>query len=252
MDEISVAFAKLAGIRKGLESVLYIPIPGRRPEQAFQERMVRDYFEGVVKPIATLSRRLPSLFDELPKIRVTPGSTLPNGGSPVYGRPQVEKLARLIDQIFEIRANSELASPALAARDPRVFISHGRAKDWLEVQTYIERDTGISTLELAQEANLGRSVLQKLEQESNRCTSAVIVMTGDDTDSEGNSRARENVLHEIGYCQARFGLAAVCLLHEEATSIPSNIHGLVYIPFPKGYVSATFGALGRELKALYR
>jgi predicted nucleotide-binding protein len=79
----------------------------------------------------------------------------------------------------------------------------------------------------------------------------VIVMTGDDTDVDGNARARENVLHEIGYFQAKFGLSAVCLLHEEGTNIPSNIHGLVYVPFPKGYVSATFGLLHRELKACY-
>ena len=77
-------------------------------------------------------------------------------------------------------------------------------------------------------------------------------MTGDDLDSDGNPRARENVMHEIGYFQGKFGLSAVCLLHEEGTSIPSNIHGLVYIPFPKGYVNATFSALMRELKAFYR
>jgi len=43
----------------------------------------------------------------------------------------------------------------------------------------------------------------------------------------------------------------VCLLHEEDTGIPSNIHGLVYIPFPKGHVRATLGALARELKTFY-
>jgi predicted nucleotide-binding protein len=59
-------------------------------------------------------------------------------------------------------------------------------------------------------------------------------------------------MHEIGYFQGKFGLSAVCLLHEEGTSIPSNIHGLVYIPFPKEYVSATLGTLMRELNAFYK
>ena len=76
-------------------------------------------------------------------------------------------------------------------------------------------------------------------------------MTGDDIDLEGNRRARENVLHEIGYFQAKFGLSAVCLLHQEGTNIPSNIHGLVYIPFTEGCVEATFGALTRELNSFY-
>jgi len=112
------------------------------------------------------------------------------------------------------------------------------------VQDYI--DTG-----KAQEPNLGRTVIQKLEQEAAKCTSAVIVMTGEDMDADGNLRARENVLHEIGYVQSEFGLRAVCVLHEEGTNIPSNIHGLVYIPFPKDCVEATFGALTRELNTFY-
>jgi predicted nucleotide-binding protein len=77
-------------------------------------------------------------------------------------------------------------------------------------------------------------------------------MTGDDSDADGNARARENVMHEIGYFQGKFGLSRVCLLHEDGTNIPSNIHGLVYIPFTKGNISMTFGPLLRELKALYR
>jgi predicted nucleotide-binding protein len=40
------------------------------------------------------------------------------------------------------------------------------------------------------------------------------------------------------------------LLHEEGVNIPSNIHGLVYIPFPKETIEATFGALTRELKVI--
>ena len=133
-----------------------------------------------------------------------------------------------------------------------MFLSHGQAPDWREVQSFIERDIGVKTLELAQQPNLGRTVIEKLEGESDKCTSAVIVMTGDDADANGVARARENVIHEIGYFQAKFGLSGVCLLHEEGTNIPSNIYGLVYIPFTKGAISMTSGLLLRELKAFYR
>lgn len=44
----------------------------------------------------------------------------------------------------------------------------------------------------------------------------------------------------------------VCLLHEEAVSIPTNLSGVVYVPFPEGNVAASFGVLNRELKAMYR
>jgi predicted nucleotide-binding protein len=76
-------------------------------------------------------------------------------------------------------------------------------------------------------------------------------MIGDDDVGIRAPRTRENVMHEIGYFQGKYGLANICLLHEEGTSIRSNIHGLVYIPFPKGLVSATFGVLGRELRTAF-
>lgn len=92
----------------------------------------------------------------------------------------------------------------------------------------------------------------KLEKKAGRCDSAVIVMTGDDTDADGQARARENVMHEIGFFQAKYGRARVCLLHQEEVSIPTNLAGVVYIPFPRGNVSASFGVLFRELNAMYK
>jgi predicted nucleotide-binding protein len=128
-----------------------------------------------------------------------------------------------------------------------VFISHGRSNEWFKVQSYLEKDLNVKTLELAQEASQGRTVLQKLNEESQKCRFAVIVMTGDDITGD-QVRARENVMHEIGFFQGKYGLKNIALLHEEGVNIPSNIHGLVYIPFPKNTVEATFGALYREIK----
>jgi predicted nucleotide-binding protein len=95
-------------------------------------------------------------------------------------------------------------------------------------------------------------VIEKLNEESDKCASAVIVMTGDDMDADGQARARENVVHEIGFFQGKFGRVGVCLLHEDGTNIPSNIFGIVYIPFTKGVISMTFGLHFRELKAFYK
>lgn len=194
----------------------------------------------------------PDLYSELP-IRERPKGDV----SGRFSRTHADQLVRDMAYIFEVKANSELKfepvnqEPTQDTRLRRVFISHGRSPDWREVQDYIEKDLKLATLELAQEPNKGRTVLQKLYDESNSCSFAVVVMTGDDDTGVGAPRARENVMHEIGYFQGKYGLANVCLLHEEGTNIPSNIHGLVYIPFPKGLVSATFGVLGRELRTVF-
>jgi predicted nucleotide-binding protein len=107
-------------------------------------------------------------------------------------------------------------------------------------------------LELSQEPSSGQTIIEKLERNASTCDSAVIVMTGDDIDADGQARARENVMHEIGFFQAKYGRSRVCLLHEEAVSIATNLSGVVYVPFPKGNISASFGVLSRELKAMYR
>lgn len=255
MASIQAAMARLAGIKKALDQTPAKGEPGRRPIGNFAPEDVEAYFVGTARALEVLRAELPELYGDFPAVEekascsmsnASDGSAVPNS----YWRAQVERLARNVEQMIEIRAHSELAAPAAAA-PKRVFISHGRAKDWLSVQAFIERDLDVRTLELAQEPNKGLTVLAKLSDAADQCDSAVIVMTGDDRLEGGEVRARENVLHEIGYFQGKYGLARVVLLHEEGVNIPSNIQGLVYIPFPKGYIDGVQGALMRELRVLY-
>lgn len=253
MNTVSAAFAKLAGVLKSVETLLETSRKAHsRPTTSFSPDDVADYFYITDKQIHLLRKELADLYSDFSSLEISPKTKMTEQADHPYyfSRNQLESLSRYINQVFELRSNSELATP-VTDLPSKVFISHGRTNDWTEVQDFIERDMDIPTLELAQEPNRGRSVLQKLDEESSHCNYAVIVMTGEDSDAEGNLKARENVMHEIGYFQGKFGLSAVCLLHEEGTNIPSNIQGLVYIPFPNGYVSATFGALMRELKAFF-
>lgn len=168
---------------------------------------------------------------------------------PLYAKYQIEPIIQNLNYILEVRANYRIGEKVEAQEKPnRIFISHGRSKEWYKVQAYLEKDLRLTTLELAQEPILGRTVLQKLSDEAGKCGHAVIVMTGDDVMGD-EVRARENVMHEVGFFQGKYGLGNITLLHEEGVNIPSNIHGLVYISFPKDTVEATFGALYRELRA---
>ena len=45
---------------------------------------------------------------------------------------------------------------------------------------------------------------------------------------------------------------ALELLHEEGVNVPSNLSGLVYVPFPKGAVEAALHVVERELRAIYK
>jgi predicted nucleotide-binding protein len=241
---LPAVFAKLAGLQKVLSGRLE-----DRNARYFDPATVTAYFEQYIRLATQLRDELPALFDDLEIPEVPPSS----GTSDYDGRGYIDgfhldELHRKLSYIFEVRAHSELASPVTSATEFMAFISHGRSAGWHEVQAFVEKDLNIPTIELAQQPNRGRSVLQKLDEEGSSCSYAIIVMTGDDEMADGTARARENVMHEIGFFQGRFGLANVCILHEEGTNIPSNIHGLVYIPFPKGQPSFSFGALMRELR----
>lgn len=254
MSKLSDALAKLAGILKGVQSVLDKPLPaymGNRPIANFAIDEVGHYFDQYPRQLNVLREEMPTLYGDFPMMDVAPSVAMTNPPNR-FSREQLERLHRDITQLFEIRANSEHTSAAVQRPARRVFISHGRSGAWREVQAYIEKDLKLDTLELAQEPNLGRTIPEKLRDAAARCDSAVIVMTAEDVAAEGETRARENVIHEIGYFQGAYGFGRVCLLHEEGTNIPTNMQGLVYSPFPNGTVSACFGLLTRELNAMYR
>ena len=249
MNHITIAMAKLAGLYKTIDTLLENP-----RAYYFDPSTVLEYFEVYNRVSAILKEELPQLYGDLPDRPVPESSgTTDFEGRGYIRRRELERIVADINYILELRAHSELEVPTHSPkRERRVFISHGTPPDWREVQAFIEKDQSIPTLELAQEPNRGRTVLQKLDEESDRCNYAVVVMTSDDNAQDGALLARENVMHEIGYFQGKFGLANVCLLHEEGVNIPSNIHGLVYIPFPKDMVRAAFSALGRELGTAFK
>lgn len=246
MENKSIIFAKLAGTYKSLDSILGPQGNRQRLHLHFRPELVQEIFDKVSSISKTLQKILPALYSDLPERKMPEPS---EGGS--IDRSFLETMQRDIEYIFELNAQFTATESKENENPQRIFISHGSSKDWMQVQNYIEKDLELDTLELAQEPNKGRTVLQKLNEESDKCSYTVVVMTGDDIISEGEIRARENVMHEIGFFQGKYGLEKVCLLYEEGTKIPSNIHGLVYIPFPPNVITATFGSLSRELKVYF-
>ncbi len=136
-------------------------------------------------------------------------------------------------------------------RKSAVFISHGRSPSplWREVQQFLEQDLGIETLEQGRGSTPGRSTVEKLTEASNLCHRAIVVVTVDDTSSFGEHRSRENVMHEIGFLQAKLGFDRLVILHEEGALGPHYLADFVNISFPKGNVRAAMIDLERELRA---
>ena len=115
-----------------------------------------------------------------------------------------------------------------------IFIVHGRNEALREaVARFIEKLELKPTI-LHEKPNAGRTVIEKLEGHSD-VGFAVILLSADDVgalkeDKENlKSRARQNVILELGYFFGRVGRSKVCVLYEEGVEIPADIHGLLYI-----------------------
>lgn len=73
-------------------------------------------------------------------------------------------------------------------------------------------------------------------------------MTGEDKDVDGNLRALQNVIREVGLFQGRLGFSRAIVLLEKGTEEFSNLHGVQQIRYSSGNIKETFGEVLATLK----
>lgn len=133
----------------------------------------------------------------------------------------------------------------------KVFIVHGHdelAK--VEVARFIER-LGFEPIILHEQANSGKTIIEKIEAYSNVGFGIVLYTPCDVGASQQdkdnlNSRARQNVIFEHGFLIGKIGRANVCALVNGDVEIPNDISGVVYIPMGNG--GAWHVAIAKELR----
>ena len=129
-----------------------------------------------------------------------------------------------------------------------VFIGHGRSKLWARVKIFVEDELGIKTLSFESETHTSENIINILESFLNKASYAILIMTAEDETADGNTRARQNVIHEAGLFQGRLGFGNVIILKQNGTEEFTNIAGLQYIPFTAENIEQTFYELNRKLK----
>jgi len=132
-----------------------------------------------------------------------------------------------------------------------VFIGHGRSRIWEEVRDFVH-ELGLEVEEFNQESTAGTTTTARINAMMEASAFAILVMTGEDRRSEGTLHARENVIHEIGLFQGRLGNERAIVLRQEGTTIPSNLHGLTYIEFPRRGFKGALKARAQVRAALNR
>jgi predicted nucleotide-binding protein len=133
----------------------------------------------------------------------------------------------------------------------KIFIVHGHDGDTkLQVAEFVERITGERPVILHEQADSGRTIIEKFEEHADEAGFAIILLTADDEGkAKGaahlNPRARQNVVLEFGYFMAKLGRGRVVALHETGVELPSDVSGVLY----KSLTGNWHTELAREIKA---
>jgi hypothetical protein len=120
----------------------------------------------------------------------------------------------------------------------KVFIVHGHDEAAMHsLARFLER-LGLEAIILAEQPNMGRTIIEKFEASAGEVGFAVVLMTPDDVGGadgqEQTKRARQNVLFELGYFSGKLGRGRVCLLRKGNVEIPSDLFGVLYTDMDAG------------------
>ncbi len=163
-------------------------------------------------------------------------------------RSGITQAIRLIDvalselkstQIRQEREAPKNDGPEKTRSKRGVFIGHGRELTCLQAVENFVIKIGFDPVVLKDQGSGGLVLLDKLEASAN-VDFAIILLTPDDLgrlkdETELNPRARQNVIFEFGYLIAKLGRHRVCTVMKDMVEMPSNVLGLVHIPYdPEG------------------
>ena len=155
-------------------------------------------------------------------------------------------LKSMVDEIKEYGteeddtfSETDSAVPQDFSDSREVFIVHGHDEAAKEsVARFIDK-LGLKPIILHEQANKSRTIIEKFESHSD-VAFAVVLMTPDDVGAsakkpnETKSRARQNVILELGFFLGKLGRDRVCALYKSDVETPSDFDGVLYVPMDAG------------------
>ena len=157
--------------------------------------------------------------------------------------------------------NKEVAESILTGvkladnQNHKVFVVYGHdgnARTQLEAML---RRWDLEPLIIDQLVSSGQTIIEKLEEYTSQVNFGIVLATPDDVGYAKNCedkkrfRARQNVVLELGMLLARIGRSKVAILLSQSEEMerPSDIDGLIYIPF-KDNVEDAKVSLAKEMR----
>ncbi|MFM0005749.1 nucleotide-binding protein [Paraburkholderia dipogonis] len=132
----------------------------------------------------------------------------------------------------------------------KVFIVHGHDDGARQTVARFLEKLGFEPVILQEQANRGRTIIEKFEEHSDVGFAVVLLTPDDEGRAKGGGlqpRARQNVVLELGYFIGRLGRHRVCALKSGDLELPSDYQGVLWETMDAG--GGWKLSLARELKA---
>lgn len=141
-----------------------------------------------------------------------------------------------------------------------VFIIHGHSEEWRKVERYIKDELGFNAI-VMKESYSGKLILNKFRDAVSEADCAIAIMSPDDKLENGNFRARQNVLYELGYCQGVFDyyygddydFEPVIVIKEKSIDFKeaSDLLGLEVLNYTHNNIESTIHHISKALENMY-
>lgn len=176
------------------------------------------------------------------------------------GKANIETALSSAPEVNGFPANSNISagrySPAGRSSN-KVFVVYGHNQ---QARTELEamlRKWGLEPIILDDLPSNGQTIIEKLENYTADVGFAVVLATADDEgfrkgkDDEKAFRARQNVILELGMLLVKLGRPKVAVVLESNVNMerPSDIQGLIYIPFKSDLKKEAGNSLAKEMLA---
>lgn len=117
----------------------------------------------------------------------------------------------------------------------KIFIVHGHNNEIKQTLARTITQLKLEPIILHEQTEQGKTIIDKFEQNSSDINFAIILLTADDEgkakkEDTYKTRARQNVVFEMGYFIGKLGRERVFLLLENGVDKPGDLDGIVYIP----------------------
>lgn len=144
-------------------------------------------------------------------------------------RAQVAKLKGILElNVFD---SNQIINNSL--KDFNVFIGHGHHLLWARIALFLLEEHNIKSVYYESECRTGFSidnVIEKFKQ-NEKIKFAILTLMKEDETADGQVRARQNVIHELGIFRDKLASNKIAIIVEKGLEKPSNIGGIEYIEY---------------------